>query len=311
MSTVLTSIITALVTAGILGIAKSRHLYLLVPKMHFYSPLSTGTTIQITLINGGFRTEENININLNHGAKYELLAASRSDISIDASRICLPRLNRFSRATILFVAEGKPFDRADITAVDSKETVGKIIEKAADASSLSSQFVGAALLLLFVSAAFLYGTWFGSEVKTNLVSYIADQLVYDQNPIKASQITFRGDDEIRKAPKLKQYRDQLPIRVDNIFRKGDTILFSVVAKNLTDDYMLFGASAKSPSDERDTSFRDRAFYDLMIGPNETREIKMSMRVPVNSKVKLIVVDFTVSLSDPGNRFHYSETLEFN
>ncbi|MEK7855689.1 MAG: hypothetical protein AAB288_06340 [Acidobacteriota bacterium] len=312
MNTVLTSIIAALITAGIIGVARSRHLYLLLPKLHFYSPLSSGTTIQITLINGGFRTEENITVHFNPGARHELLAASRPDISVSANGITLPRLNRFSRATILLIIEGRTFDRSDIVAVESKEAVGKIVEKAEQVSSLLNQFIGTTLLLCFVFAAFLYGTWFGAITKTNFVSYIADRLLYDPQPISAKEIEWADDAEVRKDPLFKKYKGKTPIRVEDIFRKGNTIVLTIVAENITDDNLVFGASVTNPLDEdQEIGYRDRAFYDVMVFPNETKKRELLAYVPAAAEKKAILVEFRVRSSKRGKSYFFSQLLRFD
>lgn len=310
MDAILTSVITALITTGIIALLKSRHLTVVVPKAAFFSPVTSGSTIHMTVLNGGFRTEENITIRLNQGAKYDLLAASRSDIKVDRTEILIPRLNKFSQATIMIVVEGKGFDITDVLGVDSKETVGKVVEKAADAPSKAGQFIGLSVVFLFLGAVFLIGTMFGAEFKVNLYSYFTDRYIYDGQIMTPKKVNWSRGSDFKNAEISKKYGDKMPFEIEDFKRKGDLIEFTVVASNYSNGFATFGARSKSPDDDDNSNvgFRDGFLSDLVVEPSGVKKKKMLVYVPKDSKTSTFVVDFDVRFEDTSESYYYSETV---
>lgn len=117
MTTIVSSIIAGLVVAAVLGLSRLRWLYLAVPKLSFYTRLSDGQVVSMTLLNMGFRPEEAIEIHLRPQARYEIVASTRNDVSLDSatSKISVPRISRLERTTILLLVEGGVWDKSWIT----------------------------------------------------------------------------------------------------------------------------------------------------------------------------------------------------
>ena len=310
MTTALTAIITALVTVGIIGIFKSRHLFVVLPKLHLYSPLTTGSTVNITIVNGGFRSEEAVTLHLNPAARYEVMAASRPDVTLNNATLVVPRLGRFKRATIILLVEGKAFGRDDLLSVESKETIGRVVEKAENASTIFEQFVGASLLLLFIGASFLYGTWIGAETKTNFVSYFADEYVRDSVTIEPKEVSWVDLANLKASKFVAQNGGKMPVSVKQLTRRGNTVYVDFEFENASSAYFMMNVTVKSAADEDGAiGFRDSRFYDFLVPPGEKKQRRLQAYVPPAAKTRVIFIDYSLQLTDTGKRYFFSQNLQ--
>lgn len=72
ISTIVTSVLGALCLAAILAALKSRWLYVVAPKLYLNTPLSDGQIVQLTLVNAGFLSEDDVAITFRSVCKFDV-----------------------------------------------------------------------------------------------------------------------------------------------------------------------------------------------------------------------------------------------
>ena len=74
------TVVGGLLVAALLGWIRKPRLIVLVPRSFSYSQLTDrGQLVEISIFNRGFKTEETVELTLNHGLRYELLGSNSQD----------------------------------------------------------------------------------------------------------------------------------------------------------------------------------------------------------------------------------------
>ena len=124
--TLAATIVGGLIVAAILGWIRKPRLVVLVPRSFSYSQITDrGHLVEISIFNRGFKTEEAIDVTLNHTLRYELIGSNNQDAQVANNRITVPRIGPSDDATVLLLVEPGIFKPDDITQCLSKETKGR------------------------------------------------------------------------------------------------------------------------------------------------------------------------------------------
>ncbi len=310
LSAIVTSATAALVVVCVVAIAKSRWLYLVVPKLYFETPLSKGHVVTMTLANGGFRTEEDVHVTLKKTCTYELLASSKSGTSLAQGVLRIPRISRFEKVTALILAEGKTFEHSDIESVESKDTTGKVVEKPEQVSNLRDQAMMWPILALLLGGPFIVGTLVGKYEGMWAWDYVvkATESFTPSKQLAGFRTEVGGVQGGARATKLIK-SGEVTHRIKEIVRRGDILEFRVVFMNRSAGFVLMSVDSKGPASAKGPlGYDDRRIADLFVGPGLEAEGTLKAFMPESWKPQTVVLDFRAHTAD--DMAWYTSTLNF-
>ncbi|RAR51590.1 UNVERIFIED_CONTAM: hypothetical protein C7454_11735 [Acidovorax defluvii] len=126
----ISTLIGGLVLAGLLGWVRRPRLVVLIPRLFLHSQVAIrGQLVEVSIFNRGFKTEESVEVTLNHSLRYELLGSNNQDVKLNANKIYAPRIGPADEVSILLLVESGTFKQEDIVLCLSKDTKGIVVAK--------------------------------------------------------------------------------------------------------------------------------------------------------------------------------------
>lgn len=157
------TIVGGLIVAALAGWIRKPRLIVLVPRSFSYSQITDrGQLVEVSVFNRGFKTEETIDITLNHAMRYELVGSNSQEVLVSGNKITIPRVGPSDDVTVLLLVEPGTFKSNDIIQCLSKETMGRTVEKVENIPPNGPQriaIVGGFVVIPF----FLYGMTFAMD----------------------------------------------------------------------------------------------------------------------------------------------------
>lgn len=109
---------------------KVKQLYLVVPRLFSKSALSNkGKVVEVRIFNRGRSAEVDVQVTLDPGVSYEIVASTDSTSTINNSTISIPRLPPGDDYSVLLLIEGGDFTNERISGLSSSTTKGKIFKE--------------------------------------------------------------------------------------------------------------------------------------------------------------------------------------
>lgn len=151
------TVVGGLLVAALLGWIRKPRLIVLVPRSFSYSQITDrGQLVEVSMFNRGFKTEENVEMTLNHSLRYELLGSNSQDAKVEANKVLVPRIGPSDEITVLLLVEGGAFKRDDIVQCLSKENKGQLVSKLDEVTPTGPQRISIVGMVVAVPAL-LYG----------------------------------------------------------------------------------------------------------------------------------------------------------
>jgi len=295
MASIVGSVVAALIVAAIVGLARLRWLYLAVPKLSFYSKLSDGQVVSLTVLNMGFRPEQDIEVHLRPQAKYEILASTRNDVALDTaiSKISIPRIPRFERVTVLVLVEGALWDKSWVTSAGSKDTSAKVIDSTEQVATPAQAIAAISGLVLIAMICFQFGTAVGSLTGRTAWDRVYSGYFATQAVVRPSDVSWRGS--LGTGEFAKRYSmESLPISTANFTRSGNVVQIEFLATNLLSDFYTLSVEAKSSASDREAvPFDERRVSDIVVFPGDSKRNSVSAFVPLSDSRKLVIIEYRI------------------
>jgi hypothetical protein len=312
----------ALVAGFIIWLASKtfyqRRLFFVVQNLFDHSTLSDGGTVEIVVANLGRRPEEEVQLELVPGLRYELVAATSPNVAIDESRVIrIARLAPKQQITLLLLAEGNQrFGSSHIAALTSKDVIGKGAKDMAEANASDpfSAIIGFAILCIVAGAIGAGGYLLGAEGA-------GSQEVITKNPIKTpvknqefslgcAEFSSNGDKTLSDSS-LKSLAVQ-SAEVKRVFRRGDIVGVEVELKNPTGLETEYSVNLKSPAADSSTRLQSEAgsyLYDiLLIDKGVSRVAIVENFIPESYKAQVVWME--VRLEVAGYWVNYKRRISF-
>jgi hypothetical protein len=246
---ILAGIVVTLVAWGAKQFFTRRQLYLIQPRLFDYSGLderNTSKTVELTVLNSGRRSEEDIRVQFAPQFSYTVLASSVSGLDVKDGVMRIDRLAPRQQVTVVLVAEGGEFRVEHLTGLASKDCVGKVKASLQEAKSSQSTVLATALFMLFL--AFGYG--FGKFVEVALWPFIGPYLsgqpqALTFTSVMSGKIVPPGMNDVSAA----KYIDAISIK--KMERRGAYVFVEVELTNSFQERLEATLSVASPvHDER-------------------------------------------------------------
>lgn len=168
--TIIATLIGGLVLAGLLGWVRRPRLVVLVPRLFLHSEVAIrGQLVEVSVFNRGFKTEEAVEVTLNHSLRYELLGSNNQDVRLNANKICAPRIGPSDEVSVLLLVESGVFKQEDIVLCLSKDTKGIVVAKPELVPPTGQQRIGLIGAVVIVPA-FLYAASLGLDYAYELLN---------------------------------------------------------------------------------------------------------------------------------------------
>jgi hypothetical protein len=248
-------------------------------------------TVELTVFNGGARSEDEIKVQLSPAFSYSIIAANTSGLYVDREGVLvIGRLTPKQDATVILSAEGGEFRKDHVIGISSKETSGRIKEKLQDAQLTPAQNALIALVMFVLLPAIGYGlgkmieeVWpktLTAGVVESSVEFLVDNRRLD--PINATKATIQTYDET--------------LKVSAVSRRGDLVSISLELKNGTKDrldYSVFSSTNVSEGRDEHISDIDHIVTDVLVFPGSKKTIKIVDYLPIGSDPNLVGLQIIV------------------
>lgn len=294
INTIITSVVGALSVVGFLAALKSRWLYVVVPKLYLNTPISDGQILILDIKNAGLMSEEDVALTFRQACKFELIATSKSTLSVSGSTLSVPKLSRLETVSVVLLIEEKSFDVSDIESIESKAAKGKIVDDKDKATALWQTLVVIPVLFVFLVLPFVFGTYIGSETRVSAVEYMSDKMEI----FGSSKQLANFDASIREVYSNGSFEGVVQdgligIEVDEIVRRGDVITINTTISNETEETIMVDGYLKSSSGERGPlSFRDDRVESFALNPGDEKVVTQRAFLPESLSAKVIKNRFT-------------------
>jgi len=301
LATIFTSVIGGLLLAGILAALKTHWLYLIVPKPYLATPLSSGQVISLDITNAGFLTEEAIKIRFNPACRCELVATSRSAVTLSNNTISVPRLARFESATILVLVEGRPFETTDIETVEAESGRGRIVAKKEKAVPLWQYFVVPPLFFAIMGLCFAFGTVLGRDLGYSAFDYLTLRLESfgPSKQLAGFKIEEKQPYSSIAGALSNVIRDgKIGLRIDEIVRRGDNLDIEFTVSNNTSQTLILEASVtSSAADAGPLDFWEKRVKETFIAAGAKKSRHIRAYLPESSVPKMVFLTYRLKLVD--------------
>lgn len=277
------TIVGGLVLAGLLGWIRRPRLIVLVPRSFSYSQISErGQLVEISLLNRGFKTEEAIEVTLNHTMRYELLGADSQDALVKGNKVQISRIGPSDGITVLLLVENGVFRKDDIVQCLSKETKGVVVAKLEEVPPSGPQRVSIVGLFIAVPAL-LYGMTFA-------IDYAFKILRQDSSVTAAAKEDTKASIEIAGWVIPRFYKttsglfqefsnSKLQVKIGTTSRKGDIVTIPVTITNDTPSVLKATLSMNSSGSARRFKSYELTTSGILVVPGKSEERSIRVVAP--------------------------------
>jgi hypothetical protein len=309
------SIIAGLTVAAILAYFNKRRLFVIVPRLFSYSEFSSGQMIEITILNGGRKSEEDVEVQLSPKFSYTLIATTLPSLELtERGFIKLRRLAKGENVGVVLSAEGGDFSQDSVISVTSKTTKGEVKKKIEESQEASA--VGAAIAFLFIFVAMpLCGYYFGNIFVDEILPEIRPASKIEAKIIKELKAAgWEGFDKYLMSLETNGNTKVWPIAISFPYRTGEFLNFKVDFENNSFERSEYSVSLSSSFDvseyTRKTGYApDFLASNIILLPSQKASRTLEVYLPFKATTKLVIFDFFVE--KPNETYHFKYIWQFD
>lgn len=275
----------------------SRRLYLIQPKLFDYSDISNASnskTLEITVLNSGSRSEENIEVQFSPAFTYTVVASNTAGLKLNEQAILkIDRLAPKQDATVILTAEGGEFRKDHIVGVTSKETVGRVKTSLSDAklTPLDNFLIP---LIIFVVLPSL-GYFFGNILVADVWPILRPE---SEAVSKGSELVFKVENDKTEgitASKNSMQKYKATYKVTSVIRTQDLVTVNVSIDNNTDGRIEYTVISTSPVSELRDKYAKVVDYanSSLVFPKVKKVISVSDYLPPDAVPQLLSIHISI------------------
>ena len=301
-------VVTTLVATAILTYVRQRRLFIVVSTLFRHSSLpDEGTIVQLSLVNRGIKTEEEIEITLDRQLRYELVASTGSKVLLQGDTLAVPRLPANDQIQFVLLVDGGTFSPASIQGVTSRETKGTIVEELEKLPLSAGATLMVIGMLVGIAGVGFLGGYFShgllrefrdTQKLTADTAAMVDRLEISEE--ERARITalesegWRGVEAFLKSDFSPSYIESLPVNIDEVRRTGDVAEVTATFSNTTDELLRVSSRLISPAGETDEiDLTERSIRDCVITPHASRQVHLKAYLPPGFPEQTLIGEFTV------------------
>lgn len=277
------TVVGGLLVAALLGWIRKPRLIVLVPRSFSYSQITDrGQLVEISIFNRGFKTEESVEMTLNHALRYELLGSNSQDAKTTSNKVIVPRIGPSDEVTVLLLVEGGTFKKDDIIQCLSKENKGQLVSKLEEVTPTGPQRIS--IVGLFVAVpALLYGMTFLIDVVANyarigtIASTADTRAPLDVNGWQVPWFLVDG------SALLADFKDgKISVAIGSISKKGDIAYIPLRFSNQTTEVVKASATVTSARSASRFKSYELTALDIVLVQGKPEERVFRIVVPQTS-----------------------------
>ncbi|MDR7295846.1 hypothetical protein J2X16_001185 [Pelomonas aquatica] len=279
------TLLGGLLLAGLLGWIRKPRLIVLVPRSFLYSGLTDrGQLVEISIFNRGFKTEDSVEIALDHKLKYELLGTNYQDAALVGNKIKIPRIGPSDEVTVLLLIENGTFSQADIIQCLSKENKGEVVKKLEEIPPTGQQRIGIVGMIIAVPCA-LYGLTYGMDFLYK--EFGGNNLNAHSDQIKDDSLNIRGWNFAKYSKSSKIFADfengAITVVYGDISKKQDLVTVPIIITNNTDQLLRARFNMMTANSPKRFKSYELMSDEIVVAPKRSERISIRVVVPVNPK----------------------------
>lgn len=258
---ILLTLLAGLTLAGILGWVRRARLVVLVPRLFSHSKISDdGQIVEISVMNRGFKTEEQIELSLNPKLRYELIGSNNPDATLTGSKLAIPRIGSADDCSVLLQAEHGQFSHSDIVNCLSKESKATVTTKLEEVPLTAQQRVAflvfiVALILILVLIYFGLDAIYTRPDPSSKGDDVTEPAPPPKPDLQGWSISDIYDDEPMYAAIVEK---QLVVSVGAVSLQNRTMTFPVTVSNATENVITYSLSTTSAVSDEDIDLSKRS-----------------------------------------------------
>lgn len=306
------TVVGGLLVAALLGWIRKPRLIVLVPRSFSYSQITDrGQLVEISIFNRGFKTEETVELTLNHALLYELLGSNSQDAKVMSNKVVVPRIGPSDEVTVLLLVEGGTFKKDDIAQCLSKENKGQLVSKLDEVTPTGPQRIS--IVGMFVAVpALLYGLTFLLDAVSN---YTRTGTVSAAPDLRAPLVVGGWQVpwfQIDRSALLSNFKDgKISVTVGSVSKKGDIASIPLRFTNQSAEVLKATATVTSArSSSRFKSF-ELTLADIVLIQGKPEEKVFRVVIPEGSTIvgeRTAFIEVSLSTMD-GKSLSFQRQLE--
>lgn len=289
---ILLTLLAGLTLAGILGWIRRARLVVLVPRLFSHSKISDdGQIVEISVMNRGFKTEEQIELSLNPKLRYDLIGSNNPDATLTGSKLAIPRIGSADDCSVLLQAERGQFSHSDIVNCLSKESKATVATKLEEVPLTAQQrvgFVAFVVALMLIPVFILF--WLESihPDPPPKVDDVTEPAPPPKPDLQGWAIRDIYDDEPMYAAIVEK---QLVVSVGAVALQKRAMTFPVTVSNATESAITYSLRTTSPVSDVDIDLSNRMVGDRLLFPGASANHTLSAAVgsfPAEQKAIIVL-----------------------
>lgn len=251
------------------------------------SPTNNGQVVSLSICNAGLLAEEDVVLTMRPSCSFDLVATSKSTVTLQGQKISLPKLAKREIVTVLILVRGNQFVPEDIESVESKATEGKVVETKEKAIAAWQHFIALPILLIFVAGPFLLGNFFGGELKLSIFGYVKNQYEILEPSKQLAGFKISTNEKYAHGKLEGALNDsRIAIAVKEVVRRGDILTFSINIKNSSGAPLKIDGSISGTAGKGSVDFYESRVEDFALADGENKLVKMRVFLPESNSVKM-------------------------
>lgn len=283
--TLLATLVGGLVLAGLLGWVRRPRLVVLVPRLFMHSEVAVkGQLVEVSVFNRGFKTEEAVEVTLNHSLRYELLGSNNQDVRLSGNKILAPRIGPSDEVSVLLLVEVGAFKQEDIVLCLSKDTKGVVVAKPEMVPPTGQQRIG--LIAFFVLVpTLLYAASLGLDYAFEVLNPGAKAAIARAE--KRESLDIRGWKvpwfEVDKPGLFTDFKGgAISAVVGTPTRKGDVASIPVSVSNSTQRVIRYSLEMNSAGSAKRFKSYELFVSDVIVTPGAAAQRSVNVIIPQTS-----------------------------
>lgn len=268
---ILLTLLGGLAVAGILGWIRKPRLVVFVPRLFSHSRISDkGQIVEISVLNRGFKTEEQIELSLNPQLHYELIGSNNPDATLNGAKLAIPRIGSSDDCSVLLQADHGKFSHEDIVNCLSKESKGKVTTKLEELPLTAQQRVNVVVFFVIIVAV---GALLFLSIDSILETLDPDAAARSEEkpasaPLQKHDLQGWNISDIYEDKAIYKYivTKDLQIAMGTVTHRGQTLSIPITVANRTPEVFSLTAWTSSPVDDSGIDYERLRLSNRVIFP---------------------------------------------
>lgn len=281
LQTIGVAVAGSLLATIIIYVYKVRQLYLTIPSLYSFSEISeNGKIVEIVVHNKSWHMEEDLEIIMQIGPVYNMLASSDGSVSLRSNIIMMPRLGPGKSAKFLLLVEQGSITKDAPPQLSSKTTSGKYINQSNDVPPNFGILLSCVLVIIFLFISFLIWNNYEDKRREEQLKKIQSGEIYRDAYPFASSMGWGMLSSYDRSSISKSYGNQeFPVFYNSATFENGILSFDFTVTNKTTFPFFSSGYINARDDSFDVGFvKDYFMKDVKVEPMQSGKLTLKCKV---------------------------------